>query len=501
MEYAEIRFTVSFQTYDWLPEQSDLMFLLCYMHKYILLCFFALLSCSKKNIGQGSSPKNVSNDVSSWMTSGDQSNLLQKQSVTLSFDTINNAYPFLDVDSAKKFQTIDGFGFTLTGGSAYVINQMSPEARATLLNELFGKDSSSISISYLRLSIGSSDLNAFVFSYDDMPSGQTDTALENFSLGPDTVDLIPVLKQILAINPSIKIIAAPWSPPVWMKDNNSSVGGSLTLSCYNVYAKYFVKYILQMKAMGITIDAITPQNEPLNPNNNPSLYMPAANESDFIKNSLGPFLTTAGLSTKIIVYDHNCDVPGYATTILADPVAAAFVDGSAFHLYAGDISALNQIHNAYPAKNLYFTEQYTASTAGFGGDLQWHMTNVIIGSMNNWSRNALEWNLANDASYGPHTPGGCTTCKGAITLNASAVTRNVGYYIIAQASKFVPPGSVRIASSLVGSLPNVAFETPSGKKVLIVENNNSSSAAFNLRFKGKWVSAYLPAGAASTYVW
>ena len=286
-----------------------------------------------------------------------------------------------------------------------------------------------------------------------------------------------------------------------MKDNNATVGGSLQPKYYSVYAQYFVKYIQQMAALGIPIDAITPQNEPLNPGNNPSLYMAATDQDAFIKTSLGPAFQAAGLNTKIVVYDHNCDVPSYATTIFGDAVAAAFVDGAAFHLYAGDISALTPIHNAFPSKNLYFTEQYTPSTGVFGGDLQWHMTNVIIGSMNNWSRNALEWNLANDASFGPHTPGGCTTCKGALTIAGSAITRNVGYYIVAHASKFVPAGSVRIASSPVSGLANVAFVTPDGRKILIVENNNLAPTYFNIRFKGKWVTAYLPAGAASTFAW
>jgi glucosylceramidase len=467
----------------------------------MLLTTFA---CSKKSDSSnngGGTPPPGKNDVSFWLTTGDQLSLLQKQTAVLSFGTSSNAYPIIDVDSTQSFQTIDGFGFTLTGGSAYVINQMSTAGKAAILRELFGSDSSSIGISYIRLSIGASDLNASVFSYDDMPTGQTDTALNNFSLGPDTTDLIPVLKQIIAINPSIKIIAAPWSAPVWMKDNGSTIGGSLLLAYYNVYAQYFVKYIKQMKALGINIDAITPQNEPLNPGNNPSLYMVATDQTIFIKSSLGPAFQTAGITTKIVVYDHNCDDPGYATAILSDAGASVFVDGSAFHLYAGNISALSQVHNAYPSKNLYFTEQYTASTGSFAGDLQWHLTNVIIGSMINWSRNALEWNLANDASYGPHTPGGCTTCKGALTLTGSTVSRNVGYYIVAHASKFVPAGSVRIASTITNNLTNVAFKTTAGKKVLIVENNNPSSAIFNIRFNGKWVTTSLPAGAVGTYVW
>ena len=450
------------------------------------------------NTGDSTASKN---DMSFWLTTADQGSLLQKQSSTLTFGTNSNAYPNIDVDSTQKFQTIDGFGYTLTGGSAYVINQMSTESKSALLQELFGNDSTSIGISYLRLSIGASDLNASVFSYDDMPAGQTDSLLQHFNLGPDTVDLIPILKQILAINPTLKIIATPWSSPAWMKDNGATMGGSLLTTYYNVYAQYFVKYIQQMKANGISIDAITPQNEPLNPNNNPSLYMDAATENIFIKNSLGPALQNAGLNTKIIVYDHNCDDPGYATTILSDPSTSAFVDGSAFHLYAGDISALSTVHNAYPSKNLYFTEQYTASTGSFSGDFQWHLNNVIIGSMNNWSRTALEWNLANDVSYGPHTSGGCTTCKGALTIGGSNFTRNVGYYIIAQVSKFVPAGSVRVSSTSVNGLNSVAFTTVDGKKVLIVMNNNNSIAGFNIRFKGTWVTTSLPSGSAGTYVW
>jgi len=481
------------------------------MQKMILLALFIVASsyssCSKKtsqstgNTNPLPTDSMVTNDMSLWRTDADQSVLLQKQSTTLSFGSTTNSYPNVDVDSSQIFQSIDGFGFTLTGGSASVINQLPAGSRTALLQELFGNDSTSIHISYLRLSIGASDLNASVFSYDDMPSGMTDTALTQFSLGPDTADLIPVLKQILAINPNIKIIAAPWSAPVWMKDNGSTIGGSLLPAYYNVYARYFVKYIQQMKTLGITIDAVTPQNEPLNPGNNPSLYMVATDQAVFIKNNLGPAFQLAGIQTKIVVYDHNCDDPGYATTILADGAASAFIDGSAFHLYAGNISALTPVHNAYPAKNVYFTEQYTSTGGNFAGDLLWHVSNVIIGSLNNWSRNALEWNLANDASFGPHTPGGCNTCKGALTINGSSITRNVGYYIIAHASKFVPTGSVRIASSPVVGLPNVALLRPDGKKVLIVMNSSSNAILFNIRYKGKWVSTTLPGGSAGTYLW
>jgi len=443
----------------------------------------------------------ASGDVSLWLTKGDQSVLLQKQNVNLTFGTKSNHYSTITVDTTQTFQTIDGFGYTLTGASAYLINHMSTATRDVLLRELFANDSSSISISYLRVSIGSSDLNTSVFSYDDMPAGQTDVNLQNFSLAPDQTDLIPVLKLILAINPNIKILGSPWSPPAWMKSNGSTIGGSLLTQYYGVYANYFVKYIQGMKAQGITIDAITPQNEPLNPNNNPSLYMTAIQQDSFIRYNLGPTFQANNISTKIILYDHNCDHPEYPTSILDNASTRPVVDGSAFHLYAGDISALTTVHNAYPSKNLYFTEQYTASNGNFGNDLKWSVKNVVIGSMRNWSRNALEWNLANDPTYSMHTPGGCTTCKGALTIHGNSVSRNVSYYIVDHASKFVPAGSVRINSNIAGSFYNAAFKTPSGKKVLIVENDGHSSQNFNIAFNGKWITTSLPAGAVGTYVW
>jgi glucosylceramidase len=478
------------------------------LNKFLLLLITGLflMNCSKSsgnnNGGENNPPpdstaKATGDSLNVWITKADQSLLLAKQS-PVAFLTKGNSSANIVVDSTTTYQTIDGFGYTLTGGSAYVINKLNATTKNNLLQELFGTGENSIGINYLRISIGASDLNASVFSYDDVA---LDTTLAHFSLAPDEADLIPLLKEIVAINPSIKILATPWSAPTWMKDNNNSIGGSLLPEYYNVYAKYFVKYIQAMKAEGLTVDAVTPQNEPLNPGNNPSMVMDANAESLFIENNLGPVFKANNITTKIVCYDHNCDHPEYAETVLANDVTNNYVDGSAFHLYAGDISALSSVHNIYPSKNLYFTEQYTSSTGSFSGDFLWHIKNVMIGSMNNWSRTALEWNLASDENYQPHTQGGCTECKGALTINGNNITRNVGYYIIAQASKFIPAGSVRIASSAVNGLYNVAFKTPQGKKVLIVLNDGSSVISFNIKYKNEFFPTAIAAGAAVTYVW
>lgn len=466
-----------------------------------LLCFLQCSSASSdlaaaenQNGGNGNAS---GNPVQVWLTKGDQSVRLQQQGNAV-FSGMSASGTTIEIDPAQVFQTIDGFGYTLTGGSVEVINQLSAAKKQELLNDLFS--SSGIGVSYLRISIGASDLNSEVFSYDDMPSGQTDLSLSQFSLTKDQA-LIQMLKDILVINPNIKILATPWSPPVWMKDNGSTTGGSLKPEYYAVYAQYFVKYIQAMQAQGIKIDAVTPQNEPLHPGNNPSLYMSAAHQTTFIKNNLGPAFQAANISTKIIAYDHNCDNPAYPLAVLNDPAANAYVDGSAFHLYAGNISALGTVHNLFPDKNVYFTEQWTSSTGNFSGDLDWHVKNVIIGSVRNWSRTALEWNVANNASFGPHTPGGCTQCKGAVTVTGNTgYEKNVAYYIIAHASKFVPANSRRIASTEADNLSTAAFRTPEGKTVLIVQNSNASDKAFTIKYQQQAAPVTISGSSVATYI-
>jgi glucosylceramidase len=468
---------------------------------YILAAFIcSAIGCNKSN-GDVDPDTPPELPVKVWTTSSNQVNLLYHK--TIDFATgLDERFPEITINPAETLQVVDGFGFTLTGGSAMLLHQMENNARQELLKEFFGNGANSINVSYLRISIGASDLDPVVFSYDDLPVGQTqDLQLQYFSLSRDTLYLIPILKEILALNPNIKIMGSPWSPPTWMKSNKNSVGGNLNPQHYSTYAQYFVKYIQSMKANGITIDAITPQNEPQHGGNNPSLVMSAAHQTDFIKNHLGPAFQAAGITTKIVIWDHNCNRPDYPIEILNDPAAKSFVYGSAFHLYEGDVSALSQVHDAHPDKALYFTEQWTGSTSSFDGDLKWHIKNVIIGTMRNWSQVALEWNLANDPGFGPHTPGGCTQCKGAVTIDGSNATKNVSYYIIGQASKFVPSGSIRLGSSIPGALHNVAFLTPEGKYVLIVLNESATLQSFNIHVGERWIMASLQPSTVGTFVW
>lgn len=441
-------------------------------------------------------------EVETWLTTHDRSSLFSKQPASLKFENTSGARADIIIDEKQSYQTMDGFGFALTGGSAMHIVRMNPDARAALLKELFGTDGNNIGVSYIRLSVGASDLNEKVFSYNDLPPGETDHDMLKFDLGPDRQDVIPVMKEILAINPKILIMASPWSPPTWMKTNNDTRGGRLKADCYAAYAKYFVKYVKAMEAEGIRIDAITVQNEPLHPGNNPSLLMPAPDQADFIKYHLGPHFKNAGIKTKIVVYDHNADRPDYPLYIFDDKEAAQYVDGSAFHLYNGEMNALSDVHDQYPQKNLYFSEQMVIEEPNKSTiDIYEPVSRLIIAASRNWCKNVLLWNLAADPENKPFTDrGGCPMCQGAVTIDGSNFTRNLAYYTIAHASKFVPMGSVRIGSNESLELPNVAFKTPSNKIVLIVSNTGNSDRQFTIRYKGKSLQASLTKGSVGTYV-
>jgi glucosylceramidase len=442
-------------------------------------------------------------EVNIWLTKADRSALFEKQKQSLKFTGLANQNTTITVNDNKTYQPIDGFGFALTGGSAEHIIKMGTASRAELLKNLFAFNNDNIGISYLRLSIGSSDLNERVFSYDDLQDGQTDPELKHFDLGPDRQDVIPVLKEILRINPHIKILGSPWSPPAWMKTNNDTRGGRLKPEFYQAYASYLVKYIKGMKAEGITIDAITVQNEPLHPGNNPSLLMVAPDEADFIKNHLGPAFKAARISTKIIIYDHNADRPDYPISILNDPQARKYIDGSGFHLYGGKIEALTVVHDADPDKNIYFTEQMVVERENSPTiNIVNPVKRLIIGATRNWSKVVLEWNLAADPQYKPYTDrGGCPSCQGAVTIDGDKVTKNIAYYSVAHASKFVRPGSLRIASDINETLPNVAFKSPDDKKILIVANTSKDTQTFNIKYKDKIAVATLDAGSVATYIW
>ena len=437
-------------------------------------------------------------EATMYLTTMDQQQLLAPK-VLLASEKVPTSSQVIRLNPSKTYQEMDGFGFTLTGGSAMHLSKMEKGARGKLLKELFGTEKGEIGISYLRLSIGASDLDEYPWSYLDLPKGKQDLALKNFSLGYDTLYLIPVLKEILAISPAIQFMGSPWSPPSWMKDNQDSRGGRLLPEYYDVYARYLVKYIQSMRLHGIEISALTIQNEPLHPGNNPSLLMVAEEQKVFVKAHLGPIFEKNKINTKIIIYDHNANRPDYPMSILNDPEAAKYIDGSAFHLYEGEINALTKVHDAHPTKNLYFTEQWIGGPGNFAGDYSWHVRNLVIGGPNNWAKTVLQWNLTSNSDYTPHTDrGGCTKCLGAVTIEGDKVTKNPAYYIIGQIAPFVRPGFKRIESNGIANIEQVAFSGPSGNVVLVMQNISLERKVFYVNHKGNHFPMALDAGAVAT---
>ena len=404
----------------------------------------------------------------------------------------------ISIDASQKYQSVEGFGFAVTGGSALHLQQMQTDRRAQLLNELFGDAKGEIGLSFIRISVGASDLDRFPFSYNE---NSADTQHDGFSLETDKEYLIPTLKQILEINPEIKIMASPWSAPTWMKQGGSFRGGILLPEFYASYALYLAIYIEKMQAEGISIDYLTVQNEPLHDGNNPSMYMSAAEQTAFVRDHLGPVFEARDVQTRIVIYDHNLDRIDYPISILNDAEAAKYVDGSAFHLYGGDISDMQTVHNAHPDKHIYFTEQWYSSSGEFSGDFQWHIENIVLGSLKNWSRSVIEWNLTSNETFDPHTDGGCSTCLGAVTVTETEIVRNAGYYVMAHVSKFVSPGSFRIKSNDLDGLSQVAFETPEGRTVLVVYNKLNQVHAFNVETDEYAFSTRMPPKSVVTIVW
>ncbi len=467
---------------------------------------FGVTACGG-NAGTQPPPTAPGAAVTVYLTTGDQSKLLHHEpDVHFSSGTASGGV--IKFDDTIRYQVMDGFGASLTDSSATVISQnLSTPQRSQLMSDLFDP-SSGIGLSLLRQPMGASDFSASGnYSYDDMPAGKNDPTLAHFSIAHDTTAIIPLLKWAFSLNPGLKVFAVPWSPPAWMKASGTMNGGSVDPANFGALAQYFVKFTQAYQAQGVSIYAILPQNEPLfSTGSYPSTAMSAADQANFIGNLLGPAMHSAGLTqVKIIAYDHNWDHPEYPQAVLGDSKAAGYVAGAAFHCYAGDPNGQVTFHNAYPAKDIWFTECSGTVGSSFAGDLKWNADKLLIGAVRNYARSVSLWNLVLDQNYGPKN-GGCQNCRALVTVDNSSgsakVTYNVEYYVIGQAAKFVKPGAYRVEStSNPGAIETVGFLNPDGSKALLALNDGTNSIAFAVQQRNRYFSYTLPAGAVATFSW
>jgi glucosylceramidase len=445
--------------------------------------------------------------VQVWLTTPTGSKLLSREA-DVHFDSGAPSATALRivVDEATQYQKMVGFGAAITDASAWLIqNRLTAAQRETLLQELFGP-SPGLGLSFTRLTMGASDFSLHQYSYDDMPAGQTDSTLAHFSIDSNRAYVLPVVQRALAINPQLKIMATPWSPPGWMKTTGSLIQGTLRPEAYAPLAEYFKRYLQAYAAESVPIYAITVQNEPhYEPADYPGMRLEPPARAQFVGGYLGPLLARSGIPTLILDWDHNWDQPQSPLQVLADSVAPRYIAGVAWHCYAGDVSAQSVVHDAHPEKDAYFTECSGGEWAPtFADNLKWFVSTLMIGSTRGWAKGVILWNLALDGHHGPHT-GGCGDCRGVVTIDSStgAVSRNVEYYALAHASRFVRPGALRIASSAsVGALENVVFRNADdGSKVVLAINTGTVPLTLAVLWAGKSFQYTLGAGAVVTFVW
>ena len=463
-----------------------------------------------------------------WITTPDRSQLLHDAG-TVSFGTSAPKYETLTIDPTRRFQSMTGYGASLTDSSATVLESLPPSQLDATMHDLFDPRTGD-GLDFLRQPIGASDfVTDHDYTYDDMPAGQTDYSQQHFSIQHDRKAILPLLRQALKINPDITVMATPWSQPAWMKTNDSLVGGRLIDDprIYKSFALYLVKFVQAYERAGVPVDYLTVQNEPQNrtPSGYPGTDMSAAQEEKVI-DQLGPMLEAAHLKTKILGYDHNwamhpndiantppdeqSDVNNYPQELLSSN-SAQYVYGTAFHCYYGDPSAMTALHNEFPTKPIFFTEcsgsQSSDPSQTFSDTLKFDARTLEIGTPRNWAKSVVNWNLALDPSGGPHV-GGCGTCTGVVTIAKNGtVTRNAEYYALGHLSRFVPPGSVHIASTSFGTpgwngqITDVAFQRADGSQVLVAHNENDNPQSFSVSENGQSFDYTLPGGALATFVW
>jgi len=461
--------------------------------------------------------------VSVVVTTDNQSMQLAQQQ-PVSFSTATGGSNVIYLDETQVYQPIEGFGAATTDSAMYLLNevagQQQPGQLSQAMNNLFTykgdcsvPTTCGIGLSFIRNPMGASDLARSMYSFDDN-GGVADPTLANFSIAHDQADIIPLILQAKGLNPQLKIMANPWSPPGWMKDSGSMVSGSpqnfLLSSMYTPFANYFVKYIQAYAQAGITVNYISLQNEPLYvPTNYPGMCMPADSSSADCLGSqtdqttalftyLAPALSAAGLNTKVLVYDHNWDRSDYPQDVLMNE-SLSQIAGVAWHGYGGTPGAMTVIQNMFPSVGTYETEHSGFITNSDQSKLDFE---EITQCMRNWARAYVKWSLALDQNQGPHT-GGCSTCTPIVTVNSASgnITYGTEFYTMGQFSKYVLPGANRVYSSNALGIVTAAFVNPDNSSVLVAFNDSSQSQIFEVQWGTQSFTYTLPALAAATFTW
>ena len=438
-----------------------------------------------------------------WLTTADETQKLARQADLAAAGTATGDEA-VTIDPSKRLQRMHGFGAAMTDASAELFSKLPEEKRRAIMAELFGRKNDSLGLSFTRLTVGASDFSRTHYSYDDTPGNIPDPELRHFSIEPARQYVLPRVREALAINPDLKVMISPWSAPAWMKTTKNLIQGQLEPRYYPAFANYLARTVEAFGREGVRVSMLSIQNEPdFEPDSYPGMRVNSPDRAIIIGRFVGPTFRARNLRTQILDYDHNWDNPEMPWVVLSDPRARKYVSGVAWHCYEGDVPAQSQVHDAFP----HFDAWQTECSGGewgpkFGETLGWMTDKLIIGAANHWARGSLTWNLALDPQHGPHK-GGCGDCRGVITIDPAtgAITRNVEYYVLGHASRFVLPGAYRIgAVRRDADVEAAGFLNPDGSRVVII-HRKSGEGPLTIAVDGHRYVLPLPSGAVASLRW
>ena len=438
-----------------------------------------------------------------WLTTADESRKLAAQPAQQASGPAKGDEA-ITIDTSKHFQKMHGFGAAMTDASAEVLSELPESKRRAIMAELFGRANGGLGLSFTRLTVGASDFSSSDYSYDDTPGNVPDPQLRYFSIEPAKKYVLPRTREALAINPDLLVMISPWSAPAWMKTTRSLIKGEIVPEYYPAFANYLARTVQSFDGEGVPVSMLTIQNEPnFEPGDYPGERVDPPQRADIIGKHVGPTFRRLGLRTQILDWDHNWDRPEMPLAVLENPAARQYISGVAWHCYNGDVPAQTPVHDAFPQKDAWITECSGGEwSPNYAEVLGWMTDKLIIGGANNWARGTLLWNLALDPAHGPHT-GGCADCRGVVTIDpkTGAITRNVEYYVLAHASRFVLPGAYRVATATnTGSVDAAAFLNRDGSRVAILYRK-SGDGVVRIAVDGERYSVSIPKGSVATLRW
>lgn len=403
--------------------------------------------------------------------------------------------PLIKVDPLKKEQSILGLGASFEHATCENLSKLPAEKREEVIEKIVSPDKG-IGMNLMRLCIGASDfIGEPYYTYDDLPEGETDPDLAKFSIEKDRAYVLPAIKIAQRKNPDLLFFASPWSPPAWMKSSGKLGTGILQPEFYPAFARYLLKFVQAYEAEGVPIHAITVQNEPqMVSKDYPTTSWRAQDQRDFIRDHLGPLFRENNVKTLIWCWDHNWNRVDFPRTILSDPQAAQYVDGTGFHLYEGKVEAQSTLHAEFPDKHVYFTE---------GSVFRPYGAIKLAEILRNWSRTYNAWVIMLDEHQKPNRGPHSATATCIELLDDGSVRYNFDYFMQGQFMKFIQRGAVRVESTLpdMRLFSNVAFLNPDGNLCLVAANASAKPQPFVVNCGDHMFSATLPPASVATYLW